>query len=192
MVYCRYCGEKNKDEALICGKCGKPLSLIPNLYPKNMNKSMPNYNNKNEINRGFRKNKGNNHNNFNRGPIKSRFENLNRDDEIFNKDEYGNTLTEELNPSSTFQRGYYYDFSGKNLKKHNKNFVEWDVVVATALLVIILATILQRFFPTFGLFMALFIGLIYILTSTKSKSSLFKAIPLAIIMVFAISAYFTL
>ena len=192
MVYCRYCGEKNKDESLICWNCGKPLSLIPNLHPKNMNRSMPNPNNKKDINRGFRKNKGTNHNNFHRIPIKARFEDSNRYNTIFDRNEYQNTLAEELNPSSAFQRGYINGSSGKNIKEHNKNFVEWDVVVATALLVIILATILQRFFPTFGLFIALFIGLIYILISTKLKLTLFKAIPLAIVMVFTISAYFTL
>jgi len=189
MVYCRYCGEKNKDEALICKKCGKPLSLLPNLHPKNMNNNIPNRNYKKDLNPGFRRKKPSN---FNQGSIKSRYKDKNRFNTDFGENGYRINQSEELNNLSPSQPDYYDDYSRKNLQKQNKNYVEWDVVVATALLVIILATILQRFFHTFGLFVALLIGLIYILTATKSKISLFKAIPLAIIMVFAISAYFTL
>ncbi|MDR2966506.1 MAG: zinc ribbon domain-containing protein [Methanobacteriaceae archaeon] len=189
MVYCRFCGEKNKDNALNCRKCGKPLSLIPSHNLENLNKSIPNYTSKKELNNEF----GNDiPSNFNQKSIKSRYNNFNQYTNGFNKNKYGNNRPNKLNVLSNSQTNYYGDNHRKSLKKHNKNYVEWDVVVATALLVIILTTILQRFFPRFGLFMALFIGLTYILIATKSKISLFKAIPLAIIMVFAISAYFSL
>jgi hypothetical protein len=192
MVYCSYCGEKNNDGILKCKNCGRPLSLLPNNNPENMNRKMPKYPDKKNFNKEFRSDYQNNHGNFNQGSIKSRYKDFDQDNTNFDQENYGNNRLNRLNNLSTSQTGYYNDNQRKNLKKHNKGRVEWDVVVATAILVIIIASILQRFSPTFGLSVALFIGLIYILTATKSKLSLFKAIPLGIFMVFAISAYFSL
>ena len=192
MVYCIYCGEKNEDETLKCRKCGKPLSLLPHDYPENSDSKMPNYINKKRLNKGIMGDYQNNHDNFSQKSIESRYKDFNPYDDNFNENKYKNNQINKLNNLSSSRTNYNEDNYRKNLKKPIKNFVEWDVVVATALLVIILFTILQRFFHTIGLFIALFIGLIYILTATKQKSGLIKAIPLAIIMVFAISAYFSL
>ncbi|KZX10235.1 zinc ribbon domain-containing protein [Methanobrevibacter filiformis] len=74
-------------------------------------------------------------------------------------------------------------------KEHS---IEWDVIVATALIFIILTAILNRIFSVIGIFISLFIALIYILVATKNKNSLFKSIPIAIIMIAAISAYLSL
>ncbi|MCL2114928.1 MAG: zinc ribbon domain-containing protein [Methanobrevibacter sp.] len=189
MVYCRYCGEKNKDSSFKCSKCGKPLSLAPDYYPEARNSNTSTYTNKKGLNKEF---SNDIHSNFNQKSIKSRYNNFNKQDNSFNRNENGNNQLNKLNRLSSSQNNYYEDNYRKNLKKPNKNHVEWDVVVATALLVIILTTILQRFFPRFGLTISLLFGLVYILIATKSKVSLFKAIPLAIIMIFAISAYFSL
>ena len=192
MVYCRYCGEKNNDRALKCIKCGEPLSLLPNIYPGNMDNDMHSYRDRKDFDKEFRNNHQNNHDNFNQESIKSRYKNFDLGDPNFDKNKHRNHQINKLNNLSESKNNIYGVNHGNNLKKPNKSYVEWDVVVATALLVIILASILQRFFHTFGLSLALLIGLIYILIATKSKLSLFKAIPLAIFMVVAISAYFSL
>lgn len=192
MVYCIYCGEKNEDGALKCSKCRKPLSLLPNDYPKNLNTNNPNYKNKKYINNKFRRDPQPNHPNFNQGSIKSQYNDFNKSYNDSNGKEYRNNQINRVKNLSSSQTNYYGENYRKSHEQQAKNYVEWDVVVATALLVIILATILQRFFYAIGLFIALFIGLIYILTATKSKLSLIKAIPLAIIMVLVISAYFSL
>ena len=77
-------------------------------------------------------------------------------------------------------------------KKVSKTTIEWDVVIATALMVIILTAILQRIFPVFAIFISLLLGLAYILVATKSKASLIKSIPLTFFVILAISAYFSL
>ena len=192
MVYCIYCGEKNEDVALKCRKCRKPLSLLPHDYLENSNSKIPNYNNKKRLDNRFRDNYQNNRGSFSQKSTKSSYKDFNLYDDNFDENKYNYDQINKLNRSSSSQTNYNEDNYRKNIKKPRKNYVEWDVVVATALLVIILATILQRFFYTMGLSIALFIGLIYILISTKSKLSLIKAIPLAIITVFAIYAYFSL
>ena len=192
MVYCRYCGEKNGDGRLNCLKCGKPLSLLPNDYPENLNSTRLNYTNKKEFNKEFRNNYQNDRNEFNQKSIKSRYSFFNPHDDEFDKNKHGTNQVNQSNDLSSSKTNYHHDYNGKNLEKHNKSPVEWDVVIATALLVIILSTILKRVFPAMGLLIALFTGLIYILIATKSKLSLFKSIPLSIFMIFAISAYFSL
>jgi len=192
MVYCKYCGEKNDNRVLKCTKCGKPLSLLPNDYPENKASDTHIFNDEKGFNKEFRNNYQDTHGNFSQRSIKSQYGNSGLHESNFGKNKYRNFQTDKINNSPGPHVNYYADNHRKTLKKHNKNYVEWDVVIATALLVIILAAILQRFFHTFGLSLALLIGLIYILTATKSKFSLFKAIPLAIFMVFTISAYFSL
>lgn len=76
--------------------------------------------------------------------------------------------------------------------KVSKTAIEWDVVIATALMVIILTAILQRILPFFAIFISLLLGLAYILIATKSKASLVKSIPLTLLTILAISAYFSL
>ena len=192
MVYCRYCGEKNEDGTLKCIKCGKPLSLLPVDYPENVKGYKPDHINKKSFNEDLRNDYQNNRGISNQKSIKSRYIDFNQYDNNFDKNEHGNNQTNRLNNLPNSQTDYYGANYRKHVKTHGKNYVEWDVVVATALLVVILATILQRFFPRIGLFITLFIGLIYILVATKSKSTLIKSIPLAIIMAAAISAYFSL
>jgi lipopolysaccharide export LptBFGC system permease protein LptF len=192
MVYCVYCGEKNKDRRLKCIKCGKPLSLLPNDYSENLNSNRSRYTNKKRLNKEFKNDYKGNQDNINQRSIKSNYKDFNRYENGFDKNKYRNNQTKRLNNLSSSQTNYYGVDSRENLKKPYKKYVEWDVVVATALLVIILSTILQRFFPRLGLLVALFVGLVYILIATKSKLTLIKAIPLSIIMVFAISAYFSL
>jgi len=76
--------------------------------------------------------------------------------------------------------------------KVSKTAIEWDVVIATALMVIILTAILQRIFPVYAIFISLLLGLAYILIATKSKASLIKSMPLTLLTILAISAYFSL
>jgi len=100
--------------------------------------------------------------------------------------EYNNDLhRNRLNLENS--QNYYHE-----PKKVSKTAIEWDVVIATALLVIILTAILQRIFPSFAIFISLLLGLVYILIATKSKASLIKSIPLTFFVILAISAYFSL
>jgi len=182
MVYCRYCGTQNRNGTLKCINCGKPLSLIPNDSQSSMqSQDRGPYLKKN--------NQGNNYNNYNyhRSPIKYRY--MEEDQKI---DNFRNSSKYPNNPIMNQNNNYHSQNYMKEHVKTNKNSVEWDVVIATALMVIILTAILQRVFPSTAIFISLLIGLIYILIATKSKSSLFKAIPLTIIAILAISAYFSI
>ncbi len=125
-----------------------------------------------------------NDNNGNRGYINNLSEN--------NSQNLDNNLENSNNLNNNINSGYYSQNRPRESVKSNKNSVEWDVIIATALMVIILIAILQRVFPSIAIFISLLIGLIYILIATKSKSTLFKAIPLAILAILAISAYFSI
>jgi len=192
MVYCSYCGTENLDGNSHCSNCGKPLPLIENRnqhnpqnnYPQNQNNNPPNFSNQRP-------------NTLHNRSIK--------DDYL--RDSYDDNSTDRFNnPPLDNRRNQHQDlhpkqysdrqFNNKNddslPKTVDKTAVEWDVVIATALIVIIISAVLQRIFPLLAIFMALLIGLIYILIATKSKLSLFKSIPLAILMILAVSAYFSL
>lgn len=93
--------------------------------------------------------------------------------------------------NNEFNQQYQQNYTNKH-KRVSKTAIEWDVVIATALMVIILTAILQRIFPMFAIFISLLIGLAYILVATKSKSSLVKSIPLTILVILSISSYFSL
>lgn len=204
MVYCRYCGTQNRDGTLKCTNCGKPLSLIPNdSHSNSMQDSSRNHYSKRDDyrknnNYGKIDNYGNNRNNHNdsinpnvsnyhRSPIKDSYMRKNQEfDNFENPSKYPANLNKNQN------NDYHSQNYGKEPVKSSKNSVEWDVVIATALMVIILTAILQRIFPFMAIFISLLIGLLYILIATKSKSSLFKAIPLTVITILAISAYFSI
>ncbi len=185
MVFCRYCGEKNEDGNLKCSNCGKTLSLLPYKHQRNSHNDNSNFNEDIIFNRISKPKYSSNLKKNNQNSIKTHYQtDFNPNDRNRNEKRFNDSLKPKYS---------HYDANGPyGNKKARKNFVEWDVVIATALLVIILSSIFQRVFPAFGLFLALLIGLIYILIATKSKSSLIKAIPLAIIMVLTISAYFVL
>jgi len=193
MVYCSYCGAINRDGASHCSNCGETLPIIPN---KNQNILQSNYSNRRSNNQ---------HNSSNQIPNNSYKMSIKEDylrDNKYNKNptykdknlrlnsRYNNF--QDLNQEKYSQPQFNNENNNKTYKTVNKTAVEWDVVIATALIVIIISAILQRIFPFLGIFMALLIGLIYILIATKSKLSLFKSIPLAILMILAVSAYFSL
>lgn len=110
----------------------------------------------------------------------------------------GRPLQRTIHSNKNFNNDYYNPNTSQNHyqevnnREISKTTIEWDVVIATALLVIILSAILGRFLPNFAIFISLLVGLIYILIATKSKSSLMKSIPLVIIMILAVSAYFSI
>lgn len=109
-----------------------------------------------------------------------------QDSQRYQNREYPNNLH-----YNEFNQQYHQNYVNESAKV-SKTAIEWDVVIATALMVIILTAILQRIFPLFAIFISLLIGLAYILVATKSKSSLLKSIPLTILVILAISAYFSL
>jgi len=189
MVYCRYCGTQNRDGALNCVKCGKPLSLIPNEPPTTR---FTQNNNQNFRGDHFRESENIN------SPIKRRYMNQNPDENQMNQNhnyneydqDYGNHQRYQDYSSNLDQNQPNFEY--ENEPKVSKTAVEWDVVIATALMVIILTAILQRAISSMAIFMSMLIGLAYILVATKSKLSLIKSIPLTILVVLAISAYFSI
>ncbi|MCL2688202.1 MAG: zinc ribbon domain-containing protein [Methanobrevibacter sp.] len=193
MVYCSYCGARNRDDVSHCSNCGERLPIIRD---KNQNIPQNNYSNQQNSNRPISSNQIPN-NPYNR-PIKNNYLRDNRYNKNFTDEDNNLRLDNRHdNFQDSNQKKYPKpQFNNKNNdnphKTVNKTAVEWDVVIATALIVIIISAILQRVFPFLSIFMALLIGLIYILIATKSKLSLFKSIPLAILMILAVSAYFSL
>ncbi|KZX16714.1 hypothetical protein MBCUT_05720 [Methanobrevibacter cuticularis] len=219
MVFCSYCGTQNPDGESKCVKCGKPLSLMGNnpsnkrKYGVNSPKSKLGSNN---LSSNSYHPESNNSDSINK-PIKERYqirESRNPNgpsprnsyspeanyplDRNFNQNNYNNDVRTKLDDSfiSSQKQGYgnpyYHSQQNYESKEVSKSTIEWDVVIATALLVIILSAILNRFIPTLGIFISLIMGLIYILVATKSKLSLVKSIPLAIVMILAVSAYFSI
>ena len=112
-----------------------------------------------------------------------------------NQDDYqnygGNNEYYDNLHQDRFNQHYSQNYN-REAKKVSKTAIEWDVVIATALMVIILTAIIQRIFPSFAIFISLLLGLSYILIATKSKPSLIKSIPLTIFVILAISAFFSL
>lgn len=207
MIFCRYCGEKNREGDLHCVNCGKPLSLLPNDHQKKSTSSNSSINNKlfkkESKENGFKKpiKKYHKDDSFLKDDVENirknkdnksvRSKHFHSDNEVYKPAEFKCTYSDkEIYKPTELKRAY----SNNEVYKSQKNTKssEWDVIVATALLVIILSAIFKRIFPNIGLFFALLIGLIYILIATKSKSTLIKAIPLAIMMIFAISAFFVI
>ncbi|RBQ22861.1 hypothetical protein ALNOE001_14420 [Candidatus Methanobinarius endosymbioticus] len=239
MVYCRYCGAKNRDGDLRCTQCNKPLSLIPDNSPSrpssrsnnssNFNNRSSNYNNnrnsnnqnspiknkylekdqklnefrnnnsnlnipphqsrnqkntnslhpQNSNNSNIRENRENNYNDINPNMRNQSFQN------------YQNTQKYSNNPNMGHDRENNFP-NRREYREIDKTAVEWDVVIVTALIVIILTAILHRLFLFFAIFISLLIGLAFILVAIKLKSSLFKSIPLAVLAILAISAYFSI
>ena len=192
MVFCSYCGAKNRDGSLKCYNCGKPLRLVyddPQVVDKDT-----------KLNNNYSENrfKGSIKDNYTSKNVSSLNDLDNHGSSFTTNDSYlneGTTLYKreyKTNPNrnNNLRNSSLYKNSPENID--NKNVVEWDVVIATALIVIILTAVLNRFLPSFGFFIALLVALIYILIATKNKTSLYKSIPLAIIVILAISSYFSL
>jgi hypothetical protein len=214
MVYCRYCGTQNRNGGLKCVQCGKPLSLIPNEpQPRSKVESYHDHNPKSRVQKSpikdnyLRKDKNldvSRENNSQKNINLYQSQNQ-RNDQLYNQN-YRSNIRQNLNQNKyndqnirnypkNFhepQENQYNSQEYRNELKIDKTAVEWDVVIATALLVIILTAILQRILPFMAIFISLLIGLAYILVATKSKFSLFKSIPLAVLVILAISAYFSI
>ncbi|MDR2624118.1 MAG: hypothetical protein LBC39_06100 [Methanobrevibacter sp.] len=84
------------------------------------------------------------------------------------------------------------DFDHEKKTENLVYFIEWDVIIASSLIVIILTAIFNRMFPIFGYISALLVSLIYVLIATKNKNTLFLAIPLSFISTAAISAFLSI
>jgi uncharacterized membrane protein YvbJ len=81
----------------------------------------------------------------------------------------------------------------RNQKFENSNhYIEWDVVVATALIAIISTSIFNKLFSPFGYIMALLISLFYLLKTIKIKTTLVIVLPLSFIVTCAITAFLSL
>lgn len=224
MVYCRYCGAKNRDCELKCFQCNKLLSLISDnsssrLNSKsnnfsNLNNNSSNYNNQSNHIKSKYLEKDHDPNEYvnnnqqsdfrTENPQNQRINNLNinqskqlyqsRHDPNIRNQQYQNPENVQ-NYSKTPYELHDRRNRSQNREKYlkvGKTTVEWDIVITTALIVIILTKTLQRIFPFMAIFIVLLIGLAYILIATKSKSSLFKSIPLAILTILTISAYFSI
>ena len=111
-----------------------------------------------------------------------------------NQQAYQNYQRNQEYSDNLLQNGQNQQYSQNHAHepKVSKTAIEWDVVIATALMVIILTAILQRIFPVYAIFISLLLGLAYILIATKSKVSLIKSMPLTLLTILAISAYFSL
>jgi len=215
MVYCRYCGAQSRDGDLKCSNCGKPLSLMPNEPQLRSNSSS---NNKSLRGNNFRNNpnpndsiknrymQGNQNNQNQQNPQNRQYQDSqnyqnqrNQHDSQYQGDyqnprAYQNYQRDQEYSDNLHQSGLNQQYSQNHVHepKVSKTAIEWDVVIATALMVIILTAILQRIFPFYAIFISLLLGLAYILIATKSKSSLVKSIPLTLVTILAISAYFSL
>lgn len=212
MIYCGYCGTKNRDDDFRCSQCNKYLSLMPNNYSSrpnskstsssNLNDPYSYYHNQNHPIKNKYLEKDLNPNEFlENNPQNQRINNQNinqsnqsRYNPNMRNQQYQNYEKPQNHPMNQHEPHERQNYS-QNIGKYqevDKTAVEWDVVIATVLLVIILTAILQRIFPFTAIFISLLIGLDYILIATKSKFSLFKSIPLAILTILAISAYFSI
>ena len=234
MVYCQYCGARNRDGDLRCYNCGKPLSLMPSEqsqksgFSSNTNQNLRDSFRNNPKQEGSIKNRyiqreqayqdnpndphnPNSHNYQNQqvyhdNQPNRHYQNHQSYQNQQNQQSYQDYQNQQNQQNHPRNQEYEYpdDFNRSELnrqyppndvyepKKVSKTTIEWDVVIATALMVIILTAILQRVFPVFAIFISLFLGLAYILVATKSKPSLIKSIPLTFFVILAISAYFSL
>jgi hypothetical protein len=158
----------------------KDYKNIPNYNSNNLNNDNNYVNNLNHSNNNLNyRNMGQNHPNYPHDR-----QNLDNNNEIYDNRQVG---------YSKSPPNLYPDKSYKNsLEYEKKNYIEWDVIIATAFITIILSAIFNRILPSIGLLLSLLISLIYILIATTNKSSLFISIPLTLIMVATISAYFSL
>ncbi|MDR2873188.1 MAG: zinc ribbon domain-containing protein [Methanobrevibacter sp.] len=108
----------------------------------------------------------------------------------FQKDD---SLADDFKYNSLYKENKIYNKVKENKKSEISNFyMEWDVIVATALTVIILTPIFNRLFPPLGYIMPLLISLIYLLMAIKNKPSLIIAIPLSFIVTCAFTAFLSL
>ncbi|WP_067089157.1 zinc ribbon domain-containing protein [Methanobrevibacter curvatus] len=196
MVYCKYCGTNNIDGNLKCQNCGKPLSLIPNNKPPNRNEDFHNDSIKSRyVEYKENKHRPNNNRNINRSL-----------GENYKQYQNNNDFNNRLNNNYGYKENYNYNYNNENPIPYQENqyiktspkenikkkYIEWDVIIASALIMIILSAIVNRILPDFSLLVSLVVALIYILVSTKNKSSLFVSIPLTMVVITAITAYFSL
>jgi hypothetical protein len=96
---------------------------------------------------------------------------------------------------SLYKENEIYDNLNDQINKESEIpdfYLEWDVIVATALIAMISTPIFNRLFPPFGYIMALLLSLLYLLMAIKSKPTLIIAIPLSFIVTCAITAFLSL
>ncbi|GAA5819037.1 MAG: zinc ribbon domain-containing protein [Methanobrevibacter sp. CfCl-M3] len=205
MVTCRYCGQKSRTGDLRCSNCGKPLSLLANdqsdpIFEKDLGQIHEDHFQEGNVRKGSIKwkytnpeynNSTNKLNNQNRGYEPS-FDDLShsqsRPDYYGHDDDlYRNKFNENIGQyRSSLDNNYNRKFEVIWL------FIEWDVIVASSFIVIILTAVFNRIFPVVGYILALLISLMYVLTTTKNKDTLILAIPLSFITTSAISAFLSL
>ncbi|MDR2545476.1 MAG: hypothetical protein LBD03_08080 [Methanobrevibacter sp.] len=205
MVTCRYCGQKSRTGDLRCSNCGKPLSLLANdpsdsIFEKDLGQIHEDHFQEENVRKGSIKWKYTNpeHNNST-----NKINNQNRGYEPYFND---------LSPSQSHPDYYEHDDDfyrnkfNENIGQYRSNldrnydgksevigfFIEWDVIVASSFIVIILTAVFNRIFPLLSYVLALLISLMYVLTTTKNKNTLILAIPLSFITTSAISAFLSL
>jgi len=192
MVICNYCGRENKTGDLKCSNCGKPLGLLSNdssdpIFEKDLNQIQ-----KNDFQKGIIKNsikwryadsqsdQERKHDNLDIG-----FNNQNKGyDTHVNNFKYNQDHDEILD--------IYWNDNLNTSSEKFEYFIEWDVIIASSLIVIILTAIFNRIFPVVAYIIALIISLIYVLIATKNKNTLMFVIPLSFITTCAMSAFLSL
>ncbi|MDR2829656.1 MAG: hypothetical protein LBB45_01230 [Methanobrevibacter sp.] len=177
-MFCKYCGHENRTSGLKCSKCGKPLSLLPNDQSNSM------------LEKNLSPNQDS-HENIRKDSIKWRYINHQNQEKKYNIDYDDNNYSDEF-------------YRNKSIMSHENNnlddgkietvecFIEWDVIIASSLIFIILTAVFNRILPAFGYVFTLLTSLSYILIATKNKNTLILAIPLSFLTTSAISAFLSL
>jgi hypothetical protein len=97
--------------------------------------------------------------------------------------------------SKSYKNNYREDKFEKQIKE-KKSAIEWNVVVAGALIFVIITVILgmiiDTVLPGVSLLIAGFLAFIYILAATKRASTLIVGLPLTVIMAACLWAFFSL
>ncbi|MDR3223322.1 MAG: hypothetical protein LBT66_06290 [Methanobrevibacter sp.] len=195
MVICSYCGQENKIGNLKCSNCGKPLSLLSNdssdpIFEKELNQNHENDFQKGDFQKGIKKNS-----------IKWKYANSQSNQEkkhdnldigFNNQNKDYDAPVNNFNYNQNYDDEQYYDDNINTSSEKFEYFIEWDVIIASSLIVIILTAIFNRIFPVVAYIIALIISLIYVLITTKNKNTLMLVIPLSFITTCAMSAFLSL
>ncbi|MDR1819326.1 MAG: hypothetical protein LBR15_03635 [Methanobrevibacter sp.] len=205
MVTCRYCGQKSRTGELRCSNCGKPLSLLANdpsdpMFEGGIGQIHEDHFQEENIKKGSIKWKYTNPEHDN---STNKFDNQSREYESSVDDlSYNQSHPDHYEYDDDFYRNKF----NENIEQYRSNldnnhdrksevigfFIEWDVIVASSFIVIILTAIFNRIFPVVSYVLALLISLVYVLATIKNKNTLILAIPLSFITTSAISAFLSL
>lgn len=99
------------------------------------------------------------------------------------KSRHSNNRSKTLNREIPVEKARYH-------KESTEDNIEWNVVIVGAMILVIIASILNIILPQISFWIAAVMAIVYALMATRRSSTLIFIIPLILVVAFALWAFF--